>query len=38
MPVTRSINQSQVHMDLKIENTLLRLWNEARVNTKAIAW
>jgi hypothetical protein len=33
MPVTRSINQSQVQVDLKIENTLRKLRKEARVNT-----
>jgi len=36
-PVTRSTNQSQVQLDLKIENTLRRLQKEARVNTMAVA-
>jgi hypothetical protein len=33
MPATYSTNQSQVQVDLKIENTLCRLRKEARVNT-----
>ena len=37
MPVTRSTNQIQVQLDLKIENTLHRLRKEARLNTMAIA-
>jgi hypothetical protein len=32
MPVTRSTNQIQVQLDLKIENTLRRLRKEARLN------
>jgi hypothetical protein len=37
MLVTRSTNQSQVQVDLEIENTLCRLQKEARVNTMAVA-
>jgi hypothetical protein len=37
MPVTRSANQSQVQVDLEIENTLCRLRKEARVNTMVVA-
>ena len=37
MPVTRSTNQSQVQLDLEIENTLRRLRKEARLNIMAIA-
>jgi len=37
MLVTRSANQSQVHVDLEIENTLRRLQKEARVNTMVVA-
>jgi hypothetical protein len=37
MPVTCSTNQSQVQMDLEIENTLRRLWKEAHVNTMTVA-
>jgi len=37
MPVTRSTNQKQVHVDLKIEKTLRRLRKEARVNTMVVA-
>ena len=36
MPVTRSTNQIQVQLDLEIENTLRRLWKEARLNTMAV--
>jgi hypothetical protein len=36
MPITRSTNQSQVQVDLEIENTLRRLQKEARVNTMAV--
>ena len=37
MHVTRSTNQSQVQVVLKIENILCRLRKEARVNTMAVA-
>jgi hypothetical protein len=37
MPVTRSTNQSQVQVDLKIENILRRLRKEARINTMTAA-
>jgi hypothetical protein len=37
MPVTHSTNQSQVQVDLEIENTLRRLQKEARVKTMTIA-
>jgi len=37
MHVTRSTNQSQMQVDLKIENTLRRLWKEARINTIVVA-
>jgi hypothetical protein len=37
MPVTCSTNQSQVQVDLEIENTLQRLQKEAHVNTMAVA-
>jgi len=37
MPVTRSTNQSQVQVDLEIENTLRKLRKEARVNTMTLA-
>jgi len=37
MPVSRSTNQSQVHVDLKRENTLHRLRKEARVNNMVVA-
>ena len=36
MHVTRSTNQSQVQVDLEIENILRRLRKEARVNTMAV--
>ena len=36
MPVTRSANQKQVQVDLKLENTLHRLRNEARINTMVV--
>jgi hypothetical protein len=36
MPITRSTNQSQVQVDLEIENTLRRLQKEARVNTMTV--
>jgi len=38
MHVTRSTNQSQVQVVLKIENILCRLRKEARVNTMTVAW
>ena len=38
MPVTHSTNQSQVQVDLEIENTLRRLQKETRVNTMAVEW
>jgi len=38
MPVTRSINQIQVQVDLEIESTLRRLRKEAHLNTMAVAW
>jgi hypothetical protein len=37
MFVTRSTNQSQVQVDLKIENTLRKLRTEASVNTMVVA-
>jgi len=37
MHVTHSTNQSQVQVDLEIENTLRRLQKEARVKTMTIA-
>jgi len=37
MPVTRSTNQIQVQVDLKIEKTLRRLRKEARLNTMVVA-
>ena len=37
MPATRSTNQSQVQLDLEIENTLRRLRKEARLNTMVVA-
>jgi hypothetical protein len=37
MVVTRSTNQSEVHVDLEIENTLRRLRKEARVNIMVVA-
>ena len=36
MFVTRSTNQRQVQVDHEIENTLHRLWKEARVNTMVV--
>jgi hypothetical protein len=37
MFVTRSTNQSQVQVDLEIENTLRKLRTEASVNTMVVA-
>jgi hypothetical protein len=37
MPITRSTNQRQVHVDLEIENTLHRLRKEAHINIMAVA-
>ena len=37
MHVTRYTNQSQVQVDLEIENTLCRLRKEARINIMAVA-
>jgi hypothetical protein len=37
MLVTRSANQSEVQLDLKIEKTLRRLQKEARLNTMVVA-
>jgi hypothetical protein len=37
MSVTRSTNQSQVQVDLEIENILCSLRKEARVNTMVVA-
>jgi len=37
MLVTRSTNQSEVQVDLEIENTLRRLRKEARVNIMIVA-
>jgi hypothetical protein len=36
MPITRSTNQSQVQVDLEIENTLHGLQKEAHVNTMVV--
>jgi hypothetical protein len=37
MSVTWFTTKEQVHVDLEIENTLRRLWKEARINTMVIA-
>jgi hypothetical protein len=37
MFVTRSTNQSQVQVDLEIENTLRKLRKEVSVNTMVVA-